>query len=286
MQFEEMTIDDFEAVIRAKVWGTWNLHRALANNKLDFFTLLSSLTGVIGNRGQAAYAAANTFLDSFAQYRVQQGMPANSIALTPVLDVGYLADNPHRQAQVLHNIGNITLKVEEVLALVEASIAGQMTDLCGSQCVLGLDFASSPSLASYADDAKFVHLLAISSTADEQNLSLRANGSFETRPPLQHLVRTALEPQAALDTVLQAIQDKLCSILMLQPEDINSNGSVTSHGLDSLNAIEFRNWVRKELLAPLQVLELLSSGTLVNLATLILDKTDIVHCYNGDRVGA
>lgn len=276
MLFEEMTVDDFEAVTRAKVHGTWNIHRALVHHKLDFFTLLSSLTGIVGNRGQAAYAAANTFLDSFAQYRLQQGMPANSIALTPVLDAGYLADNVHRQAQVLDNIGDITLSIKEVLALVECSIDGQMTNLCGSLCVLGLDFDRSAVLRYYADDAKFTHLLPSSGISSH---AAAAAGDGATTRPLRQQIGEALEPQDMLDIVLQALQSKLCAVLMLQPEDMDANGSVTSHGLDSLNAIEFRNWVRKELLAPLQVLELLSSGTLVNLAALILRKTSIVHCY-------
>ncbi len=41
---------------------------------LDFFIVISSAAGIVGNRGQAAYAAANTFLDAFAQYRTRLGL--------------------------------------------------------------------------------------------------------------------------------------------------------------------------------------------------------------------
>jgi len=39
-----------------------------------------------------------------------------------------------------------------------------------------------------------------------------------------------------------------------------------------LTAIELRNWIAKELRANLQILELLSSGTVVDLAGLIVQK--------------
>jgi len=49
--------------------------------------------------------------------------------------------------------------------------------------------------------------------------------------------------------------------------------SITAFGLDSLNAIELRNWIGKELQAHLQVLELLTSGRLKDLAALVLKKS-------------
>lgn len=278
MLFEEMTFDDFDAVVRAKVPGTWNLHRASLNIKLDFFIMLSSLTGIVGNRGQAAYAAANTFLDAFAVYRNQLGMPAVSIALTPVLDVGYLADNKDRQTQVLHNIGDITLSEDEVLALVEASVSCRMSELCGSQCIIGLDFSSSPSMPYYADDAKFVRLRASPGTVEEdstQNSALQGMAQS-----VEQQIRQAATSSGVLDLVARALRHRLCSILMLRVEEVDISHSVTAHGLDSLNAIELRNWIRKDLHAPLQVLEVLSSGSLVNLAAMILRKTSIPHCYS------
>jgi NADP-dependent 3-hydroxy acid dehydrogenase YdfG len=54
-------------VLAPKVAGCVNLDRACEN--LDFFVLFSSLTGAMGNPGQADYAAANAFMDAFAGYR-------------------------------------------------------------------------------------------------------------------------------------------------------------------------------------------------------------------------
>jgi hypothetical protein len=61
-----MTLEEYNQVVACKIQGTWNLHAAAErlNLTLDFFTLLSSISGVIGQRGQANYAAANVFLDT------------------------------------------------------------------------------------------------------------------------------------------------------------------------------------------------------------------------------
>ncbi|WP_250634474.1 SDR family NAD(P)-dependent oxidoreductase, partial [Pinirhizobacter soli] len=56
-------------VFSAKVAGTLNLDEASADMELDCFIVFSSITGAIGNVGQADYAAANAFMDAFAKYR-------------------------------------------------------------------------------------------------------------------------------------------------------------------------------------------------------------------------
>ncbi|KAH8429183.1 uncharacterized protein LDX57_006852 [Aspergillus melleus] len=57
--FESMTHQAWQEVISPKVQGTWNLHQQLPSG-MDFFIMLSSISGVLGSRGQANYAASNT----------------------------------------------------------------------------------------------------------------------------------------------------------------------------------------------------------------------------------
>jgi len=54
------------AVLAAKVAGTRSLAKLLASERLDFLMLCSALSAVIGAPGQAAYCAANSYLDQFA----------------------------------------------------------------------------------------------------------------------------------------------------------------------------------------------------------------------------
>ena len=63
-----------------KAYGAWYLHEATADRSLDWFCSFSSAAAMVGSPGQGAYAAANSWLDAFSQWRRRQGLPASSIA--------------------------------------------------------------------------------------------------------------------------------------------------------------------------------------------------------------
>ncbi|WP_121717414.1 type I polyketide synthase [Streptomyces sp. E5N91] len=57
------------SVLRPKVDGAWVLHTFLPPGTVDFFVLFSSCGHLLGLPGQAAYGAANAFLDALAAHR-------------------------------------------------------------------------------------------------------------------------------------------------------------------------------------------------------------------------
>ncbi|NJR39159.1 MAG: KR domain-containing protein [Leptolyngbyaceae cyanobacterium CSU_1_4] len=65
----ELNQTEIDRQFRSKVQGLLNLEQALHGKVTDFYLLQSSLSTVVGGVGFAAYAAANCFLDSFAQSR-------------------------------------------------------------------------------------------------------------------------------------------------------------------------------------------------------------------------
>lgn len=61
--------ESFATVVNTKVQGALNLDELTAQMPLDFMLLFSSIAALIPNQGQSDYAAANSFLDKFAQLR-------------------------------------------------------------------------------------------------------------------------------------------------------------------------------------------------------------------------
>ena len=265
-----MTFDQWQAVVEPKVAGAWNFHHALANTPLDFFIALSSAAGAVGNRGQAAYAAANCFLNAFVQYRLKLGLPASSIDLTAVSDVGYLAENADRQVQVAENLGSETVSESEVLALLTAAISGHMAANCNSHCITGLKIGPDTKDLFWVDDAKFAHLKSAADAAHE-HLS-----SVTTSVSLSSALKQSRSYGQSINLVCESLMTKVSAVLMVPREEMDASKPIVVYGLDSLVAIEIRNWITRELDASLQVLELLTSSSIADLAGLILKKSKLV----------
>ncbi|ROO52181.1 tylactone synthase [Micromonospora sp. Llam0] len=77
---DTLTLAHAEAVFRPKADAALLLDELTRHRDLDAFVLFSSITGVWGNGGQAAYAAANASLDVLAEQRRAAGLPATAIA--------------------------------------------------------------------------------------------------------------------------------------------------------------------------------------------------------------
>ncbi|KAK2861322.1 Type I Iterative PKS [Arthroderma sp. PD_2] len=269
--FEKMSFEDWDEVVRSKVAGGWNFHTTLLKEPLDFFIVLSSVAGIVGNRGQAAYAAANTFLDALTVHRRKLGLKSTSLNLTAVEDAGYLAENSGKQGEVLRNLSGNRIGEAEVLALIESSINGKVGTTCDDQCVTGLEFGDT--MPYFAADGKFTYLRQAALA-----LSAAVGDDSGANIPIGNRLARMATVEEAVELVADGLRDKLGAILMLHPDVMRAKQATVTMaalGLDSLNAIELRNWIARDLQTHLQILELLRAGTLADLAGQILKKTRI-----------
>ncbi|MFF7653931.1 SDR family NAD(P)-dependent oxidoreductase [Streptomyces sp. NPDC007983] len=67
-------------VWQAKATVAAHLHAATASLPLGMFVMFSSAAGVVGNAGQAGYAAANAYVDALVAHRRAIGLPALSVS--------------------------------------------------------------------------------------------------------------------------------------------------------------------------------------------------------------
>ena len=255
--------------------GAWNLHHALKDTQLHFLLLFSSLSAIVGLRGQANYAAANTFLDSFVQYRHSLGLPASAIDIGVVEDVGYVSENPAVLEQFKANSAH-TLREQDLLDALELMILQQSAApptahgyTNAAQLTIGLKstkpLADPSNRTIWKRDARvsLYHNLetqtASSSTASDRGLAnfLR---DVAARPAL-------LDEPDSLAFLTREIGAQLYGFMLRGEDDVDEEQSLTALGVDSLVAIEIRNWWRHQLGLEISVLEIVNAGSIRQLGS-------------------
>ncbi|PQE19486.1 Lovastatin diketide synthase protein [Rutstroemia sp. NJR-2017a WRK4] len=276
--YETMTHDDYHTAIHAKVAGTWNLHNAALEQKdpLDFFTALSSISGVVGNKGQANYAAANTFLDAFASYRQGLGLCANTVDLGAIEDVGYVAEQggalearfDKRQwtpinEGVLRKLINYSIFQQDKNALNPASSAQLITGLAYPLTADGSDLAEEPRFSylfnSHGGDG------AGGDSDGGNDLADQAIKEFR----MMHA--SGADASVLSKASIGLLQTQITKILRLETE-MEPGKPLMSYGLDSLSAVELRGWVRQKLGAELSTLDITNASSLIALCDKLVSK--------------
>ncbi|MFD5091152.1 SDR family NAD(P)-dependent oxidoreductase [Amycolatopsis thailandensis] len=115
-----LTPERLDGVFRAKATAAHVLDELTGD--LDFFVLFSSIAGVFGSPGQAAYSAANAELDALARRRRADGKPAQSLAWGLWRDgMGAALSDTDRDRIGKDGFG--ALEPDEGLALFDAAVA-------------------------------------------------------------------------------------------------------------------------------------------------------------------
>ncbi|GLA40798.1 type I Iterative Polyketide synthase (PKS) [Aspergillus niger] len=254
--FEQMDWDSWQQSTRAKIQGTWNLHQAFqAPRALDFFITLSSISSVIGNMGQANYAAGNAFMDALMEWRHQHNLAGRSINLGLVEDasgVTDVAESAEQRRQRYRHVLGTEISQAEVQALVRFLVQGRMQSPLPAQIIAGLvdvlprEDGASP----WQFDRKFDHRARIANPEAET-----AAGPVKT----SLLLKKAESVDEAVSLVSQALQGYLARAMGANTDSVDLDLPLSALGVDSLKATEMQTWVSRELGAALSSFELLSS---------------------------
>jgi len=266
---DKMVPEDWTEVVESKVHGAWNFHNALLDTPLDFFVFYSSSAAAMGGRGQTAYASANVFLDAFAQYRRSLGLPGASLGPTAVLDAGFLFENFDLWNEIHRNIGDNHISEAEVLALLESTLDGTAEASCNNHIITGVHL-DPLKMQFWATDAKYKHLrLAAEAVASEANAGSKTVSWGAA-------LKAATSLAEAEQLVCDGLTEKIAKTLSIEVEEMDPTRNLANYALDSLTAIDVRNFIIREFESTMQVLELLASGTIHSLAKVVCAKSKLL----------
>jgi aryl carrier-like protein len=266
-----MTYSQWENTVRSKVATSWVLHELLPNN-LEFFILLSSLAGVFGNVSQSNYAAGNTFQDTLARYRTSQGMKALSINLGWMRTIGIIAEREEYQNFRMAGADMAKIEEDELMALL---------DIYCDPCETILDPARSQILIGTITPAD-LHSRGIK-TPDVMNRPLFSSFSVSTAVAqlpedtegvdFYSLFRQSKTEEERVEVVITALATKLARSLSMSPDDIDHGKPLFEYGVDSLVAVELRNWIGKGFAADVPVFEIMGGATIAAISGLVSKKS-------------
>ena len=244
----------------------------MKDHNLDFFVGFASGSGIIGQSGQANYAAGNTFNDAFVQYRQSLGMHASVLDIGVVEDIGYVSENPQilesLRAAAFHLLSEKDL-LESLHLMIARGVSpapappSRTEPFCNiSQVTLGmrteLPLADPNNRCSWKRDPRMAAYRGSGSTTVSQRSStdeglMRFMGAAALDP-------SRLQTEEAMEYLVDHIRERVHGFLMVPDKDLDLNTTLNDTGLDSLVAIELRNWWRQNLGSEISVLELLNAN--------------------------
>lgn len=281
-----MTHAEYTAALGPKITGTQNLHTVSQELglKLDFFTSLSSISSTLGSRAQANYVAANAFLDAFPSYRHSLGLRAHTINLGLIEGVGFMANNEDvfDRHKTKENDENPLYFIDEGLLcrMVQFSILTQTsseeTASSAEQMVTGLEVPQAS--GSPLKDPRFAHIFGREGEGKKAAAGAgKSDGSKDVRE-FKLLVGVAPAERdliAIHAAAVKATAGYLERTLRLR-EPLEAERPLSAYGIDSLAAVEFRNWVRSEIGVALSTLDITTAASLNTLCETVVGKATAV----------
>jgi acyl transferase domain-containing protein/NADP-dependent 3-hydroxy acid dehydrogenase YdfG/acyl carrier protein len=224
-----LTPERMDAVLRPKVDAVWNLHELTKDLGLQAFVLFSSLAGVLGNPGQANYAAANAFLDAVAAHRRAAGLPAVSLAWGPwALSAGMAGKLGDVERSRMARSGFLTLSAQEGMARLDAAL------LSGRDSVVPLKLDTS-ALAALGSACPPLFRAMVRTT--------RRNAADRVVPDRSWAETLAgLEGEAREATLRELVAGEVAASLGHSAvDDVDIDRRFDEMGFDSLASVELRN---------------------------------------------
>ncbi|KFH41335.1 Lovastatin nonaketide synthase-like protein [Hapsidospora chrysogenum ATCC 11550] len=269
--FTNMSHEMFVAGLRPKVQGSWALHKATLDQPLDFFIMLSSAGGFFGSIAQANYVAACTYQVALAAHRRALGLPAVSIDVSKIVEVGHVAeDETGISNRNVTQLGMVEVLPEELYCVLEMAMRSSARDqdmstdgdkdMPNGHLLTGVHSTNDPDrgeeLPFWGRDPVFSHMDFVRPHLRRSKTGAGA-GSSTTQRSLPESLAAAGSPEEAESHLLDGLVRKLARSLMMAVEDVDPAREMGHYGVDSLVAVDLRNWLARDAGVDMPVFEIL-----------------------------
>ncbi|SPO01909.1 related to polyketide synthase [Cephalotrichum gorgonifer] len=278
----DMNFSQMADVLRPRVQGTLHLDKII-DKDLDFFILLSSMTGVIGNMGQANYTTANAFMSGLAAHRRKRGLAASVVNVGVIIGAGYVTREVSNMDEKRLDRGGMMRMSETDFhqMIAEAIEAGRPGSDQDPELSTGLREIpeDSPFLPTWHDNPKFSRFVLRESATNSDKGMEKAGLSIKQR-------LEAAEIEEDLRALIkETLGAKLRAVLQMDTKDDSLMGMRTDEiGLDSLIAVDIRSWFLKNYEVGIPVLKILGGARIIDLVEQALDELPASLTPNIKRV--
>jgi natural product biosynthesis luciferase-like monooxygenase protein len=256
----QMDARRFDAALKPKAYGAWNLHRLTLSTPLDFFVLFSSAVSLHGSAGQGNYVAANAFLDSLAHHRRFLGLPALTVDWGRWAEVRQQPQQRLRERMAL--LGMRPLDPERGLRALEWLLRHDATQAVVMSVDWSQVFESLPNSAGSPVLSRLVR------EADDDHRRAVVAGAA----PDGRAAALALSPDERRAWLESHIKSSVAEVLRLDASELDVDRPLNMMGLDSLMAIEIKNRVESSLGLNLPLVSLLEGPSVAQLAARLSDE--------------
>ena len=240
---------------------------------MDFFITLSSLTAIIGNAGQANYAAGNSYMDGLVRHRLALGEKATTINLGWIEDEGFVAENVALLAFYASNEYMCGVSIREVHALLEhyCDPNRAIQNFDDAQIITGLSTPTQGARGGrdvpWVRKRTFRHLLASAANGSSTAMTSSANVTYGAA---FREAQTAEERAAA---VTAGVVQKLSYALSVPAQELDMAKPLHAYGVDSLLAIELRNYFTREFSAEVAIFDIMGASSFEAVSAIVEAKS-------------
>ncbi|PVI03918.1 ketoacyl-synt-domain-containing protein [Periconia macrospinosa] len=268
LTFDRYTLEGWNQAIKSKATSSWNLHTVLPSG-MDFFIMLSSVSGLQGAISMSSYAGANSYQDGLARHRISLGEKATAICPAVMHDVGFVTEFSDAQKDRLSRGGWFVPTWDaEIRALLDIYCDPASPRINDTEYRPIMGIRTIAQVIADGNDVPFTFTQPL--WGHSLNAPVKVKNNAAKRDD-EDDVNTLIKSAASLDeaaAIATKVLRKHLSVLLSMPEERLQDGS----SVDSLIAIELRNWLGKKFEADIPVFEIVSASTWSGLGTSIAEQ--------------